>query len=356
MGTTLIRCDGSDAIGMGHVQRCLSLALALRGLDNTPVFVMRRDAAARALVEKLGFDVHELASLAPALGAPLESADCQATCQFALECGADHVVIDHYGVSEIYLESLVQSVGSVGVIDDLADRDLTAVDWVLNPNPVAENLPYVVRNTCQRLLGPQYALLRPSFYEARRRKAGYFGPCQRQVLITLGGGNNTALAARIIETLNQNPEPMRIRCVLPGNVDPLGVVGTAATQSPHMIQLLGHVDDIVEQMLWADVSINGAGATSWELCCLGVPMVLMSLAENQQLNAAALAQAGCAINAGDPKQSATLMKLGESVAELLDDAGLRAALAVAGQKLVDGNGARRAAKAIIAQMPAAVEG
>lgn len=356
MGTTLIRCDGSDTIGMGHVQRCLSLALALRGMDNTPIFVMRRDAAARALVDRLGFDVHELAGPTPNLGATLESADCAATCRLAQDTGAEHVVIDHYGVCEVYLESLAQAVPSVGVIDDLADRDLTAVDWVLNPNPVAENLPYAVNDTCQRLLGPQYALLRPTFFEARRRKAGYFGPCQRQVLITLGGGNNTALAARIIETLNQNTEPMRIRCVLPGNVDPLGVVGTAATQSPHMIQLLGHVDDIVEHMLWADVSINGAGATSWELCCLGVPMVLMSLAENQQLNAAALAQAGCAINAGDPKQGATLIRLGASVAELLDDAERRAALAVTGQKLVDGNGARRAAAAILAQIPAAMEG
>lgn len=353
MSTILFRCDGSDVIGQGHVQRCLSLALALRATEHIALFAMRRNAAASAAVTALGFDIVDLQRPAPPCNAPLETWDCTATVAAVHEHGAEHVIVDHYGAHEIYFESLAQTGAQLGVIDDLGDRDLSAADWILNPNPAADNLPYQIRSECRRLVGPQYALLRPSFAQARTRRQARPGD-QRQVLITLGGGAHTALVAQILETLNQNSEPLRIRCILPGDQDPFGTIGALAANSPHSVQLLGRVDDLAEHMLWADLAISGAGATAWELCCLGVPMVLLALAPNQQLNATALARAGCAYDAGDPRNGRTLLHLGECVAELLDNPGGRGAFSTAGMRLVDGRGAQRAAAAILAGQPATI--
>jgi spore coat polysaccharide biosynthesis predicted glycosyltransferase SpsG len=35
-------------------------------------------------------------------------------------------------------------------------------------------------------------------------------------------------------------------------------------------------------MLEADISIGAGGTTSWERCCLGLPTIVISLAENQE--------------------------------------------------------------------------
>jgi hypothetical protein len=49
----------------------------------------------------------------------------------------------------------------------------------------------------------------------------------------------------------------------------------------------------------SDLAISAAGSTAWEMCCLGLPMVLMPIAENQSDVAASLARRGVAIRAAD---------------------------------------------------------
>jgi len=43
------------------------------------------------------------------------------------------IIVDHYGATPDYLWALREWADTVGAVDDLADRDLTAADWVLNP-------------------------------------------------------------------------------------------------------------------------------------------------------------------------------------------------------------------------------
>jgi len=52
-------------------------------------------------------------------------------------------------------------------------------------------------------------------------------------------------------------------------------------------------------MVSADLAIGAGGATSWERCCLGLPAVLMVLAENQRLIAQALASSGAVVCLSD---------------------------------------------------------
>ncbi|MFO2270973.1 glycosyltransferase [Pseudomonas aeruginosa] len=45
-------------------------------------------------------------------------------------------------------------------------------------------------------------------------------------------------------------------------------------------------------MASSDLIIGAAGSTSWERCCLGVPSILVVLAENQRIAASALRDCG----------------------------------------------------------------
>ena len=54
------------------------------------------------------------------------------------------------------------------------------------------------------------------------------------------------------------------------------------------------VNNMAEIMANSDLAIGAAGSTSWERCCLGLPTIMLVLANNQQVIASALEDAGAA--------------------------------------------------------------
>src|SRR5699024_10550121 len=51
---------------------------------------------------------------------------------------------------------------------------------------------------------------------------------------------------------------------------------------PWETQVKSGVNNMAELMANSDLAIGAAGSTSWERCCLGLPTVMLVLAENQQ--------------------------------------------------------------------------
>jgi spore coat polysaccharide biosynthesis predicted glycosyltransferase SpsG len=49
---------------------------------------------------------------------------------------------------------------------------------------------------------------------------------------------------------------------------------------------------MAQLMADSDLAIGAAGSTTWERCCLGLPTLMLVLAENQRSAAAALEQSG----------------------------------------------------------------
>ena len=58
------------------------------------------------------------------------------------------------------------------------------------------------------------------------------------------------------------------------------------------IEVTVDADDMAQRMVDADLAIGAAGSTSWERCCLGLPTVMMVLADNQKTIAKNLALDG----------------------------------------------------------------
>lgn len=321
----LFRCDGSSVIGMGHVVRCSVLAQALKSRGCDVGFVMRElSGRADDFIRSAGFPIEVMAGPASEENAPLTETDRARTADAARRSQARCLVVDHYGASSGYLRYMKDQGITIAVIDDLADRELTAADWLLNQNLGAASLAYRTRPDCVRVLEPPYALLRPEFGIARKRLARKFGPDDRCVLLTFGGGETAQLCAEVMEALNDVPG-LDVRCALGGE------------DAASMAQL----------MAWADLSINGGGSTCWELCCLGVPMVILTLAPDQAPNASALERQGCALSLGEwrPESGARLAVL---VEHLLADPERRAAMSRTSRALVDGSGAERAADSLMA--------
>ena len=100
-------------------------------------------------------------------------------------------------------------------------------------------------------------------------------------------------------------------------------------------------------MIWADVSINAGGSTCWELCCLGVPMIILIASDDQVLTAQELDDKGYAKSVGNLCASSIDADLAEALEELLYDPQQRAKMSSRSQDLVDGFGASRVSKSLI---------
>ena len=112
-----------------------------------------------------------------------------------------------------------------------------------------------------------------------------------------------------------------------------------------------HIDppNMAQLMTNADMAIGAGGTTSWERCCLGLPTVLVVLADNQRLICEKLGRAGAA-RPITGVTDANLVEITHFVIELSNDENSRGKMIRSAAKIVDGRGAVLATEAIYALM------
>jgi RimJ/RimL family protein N-acetyltransferase len=92
----------------------------------------------------------------------------------------------------------------------------------------------------------------------------------------------------------------------------------------------------------ANLALGAGGVMLWERLCLGVPSLVIAVAENQRPQIEAMVAAGAIRFVGDHAE-VTPGTIVQAVTALAADAPARRALAAAGRRLVDGRGALRLA-------------
>jgi spore coat polysaccharide biosynthesis predicted glycosyltransferase SpsG len=228
------------------------------------------------------------------------------------------------------------------MIDDLA-RGRFLADVVLNQNANVRPEAYAAAPHTRLLLGPRYALLRRAFVG---RTAGGVSDRPR-VLLTMGGADADNVTLRALAEADALAVDFALDVVL-GPAFPHGdAVEAAARRARHPVTLHRAPSDLADLMAGATLALSAAGSTCWELAHLGVPAVLVVLADNQAGNAAGLEAAGFAISLGDAARLSG-GALREALAAVLTDPGRRARMAAVGRRLVDGGGAERVAAEVMA--------
>jgi len=97
---------------------------------------------------------------------------------------------------------------------------------------------------------------------------------------------------------------------------------------------------MAELMAWADVAVSAAGSTCGEMCRLGLPAVVIDIADNQTATAEALARLAVSIHTGSYR-SVSVENMAADIQRLLNSQECRSAMSRRGRELVDGEGARR---------------
>lgn len=302
----LFRCDASIAIGTGHVMRCLTLAEALRGAGMQSQFVCRAQPGHLiALIRQRGFSVIELpwsadwncvepnTAHAAWLGADWRT-DAEQTRSAAGNAPVDWLIVDHYALDSRWESAVRGCVRKILVIDDLADRRHES-DLLLDCNWLGAQTEHrylgLVPLDCECLLGPRYALVQPEYSVLRAQLPPRDGRVRR-LLVFLGGSDPGNVTARVLEALmDEQFAQLEVEIVAGRNHPDLKGLAMQAARRPRTEVSQG-LPSLAEVMARADLMVSGGGATTWERMCLGLPALVVSLADNQTPMCVALADAG----------------------------------------------------------------
>jgi UDP-2,4-diacetamido-2,4,6-trideoxy-beta-L-altropyranose hydrolase len=306
------RADASLEIGTGHVMRCLTLAEEIKRRGGEVQFVCRAHSGhLAASIERQGFQVSLLAK--PEADAAIVNDVPHATWRGvtqerdAFETLAalnsnitDWLIVDHYGLDQTWERRLRPLCRHLFVVDDLADRKHDCdvlLDQTLGRQ--AKDYQGLVPAACKILAGPQFAPLRVEFAKARaaslaRRRASR---AVSNILVNLGGVDKDNVTPRVLAALDG--------CGLSSDCQVVVVLGATAPGLERVQrQVAGmrlptalhvNVADMAALMAEADLAIGAAGTTSWERCCMGLPTLLLVLADNQRFLAQELERAGAAL-------------------------------------------------------------
>lgn len=282
-----VRAHAAPGAGAGHVMRCLALALAHAAVDGgRATFVLDDDAGPLAeRVRSEGFEV------AAAHGVAGSAEDATAVAALATERGAKWVVIDGYPLRADYVDSLKASGLRVLAIDDHGTRGPCDADIVLDQNLGADESAYGPERAGQRLLlGTSFALLRPEFAAAREAALARETPGTVGVSLVLGGGAGSSLGEAVATFAATASAASRSVKVVSSDPPDL----TELFELDVDVEVLPEVRDMAALMARADLAVSAAGSTAWELACLGVPMILVAIAGNQEPVGQRLADEGAA--------------------------------------------------------------
>lgn len=297
----VIRADASTSIGSGHVMRCLTLAHRLKKEKNAKVvFVMRvLSGNLIGVVEKQGFEVlkllpanqkYSLNGYGLWLTVPME-VDARQTIDllqpYLREHGCDVVdrlIVDSYALDEQWELMLRPYCREIMVIDDLANRRHDC-DILLDQNfYLNKDVRYVglVPEHCKMLLGPDHALLREEFYEAKkylRKRDGNI----KNILVFYGGSDLTNETEKAIKALVQlHDEGYSFTAdIITGVSNSRREKINNLCSKYRFLHYYCQVSNMAEFMNKADLMLGAGGSTTWERLYMELPALVTAVAENQ---------------------------------------------------------------------------
>ncbi|HIF20619.1 MAG TPA: UDP-2,4-diacetamido-2,4,6-trideoxy-beta-L-altropyranose hydrolase [Gemmatimonadetes bacterium] len=327
--TAIFRCDASAAIGGGHVVRCFTLAEELQRRGWTCRLVSLPGTL--AIVEPFAPRDVELVEH--------EQASDPRTLQALSPQGCDLLVVDNYALGSEFEGALEGWASRRMVIDDIPNRQ-HQTDIVLDQTLGRTQTSYddLVGSGTLRLLGTGFALVRPAFARARRA-----------ALPRRESGHELA---RILVGLGATPQPEVVDLVLAGiaeadlavEVHVLAGTGPIASLVYDGGPLVVHeaTDTVHRLMADCDLAIGAGGGSAWERCSVGLPSLLLRVADNQNHVVDALSGAGAAIDLGLAADVSSA-KVAAELRSLVRHPARRAELARNAARACDGLGVRRVA-------------
>lgn len=361
------RADASLQMGTGHIMRCLTLATALRERGAICHFICRgHPGHLMGLINQRGFSVSALPI--DVVGIKNDSwwgenfprhfdwlgccwrADADQTCNILKDFNLGWLVVDHYALDARWEKLVRKKTFGVLAIDDLADRSHEC-DILLDQNWFGDctetRYEGLVNKSCLHLLGPKYALLNPE-YQLLRDRLPKRKDIVRRVLVFMGGSDPTNETAKVIDAMNESDLSGLIVDVVLGvnHPDSEGVMKKVRDRPGTFLHQ--NIPSLASLMASADLMISAGGSTTWERMCLGLPAIVISIAENQTSTSQTQAHSGY-INFLGEMREVDSFRIATAVRQAMKCPRTLQRQSDLCMTLVDGRGAERVAESIFSK-------
>ncbi|MCQ4346309.1 UDP-2,4-diacetamido-2,4,6-trideoxy-beta-L-altropyranose hydrolase [Pseudomonas stutzeri] len=336
----LIRCDASPLLGVGHLMRCDALAQRLVQAGVQVSMLGPDEAYQRSL---------QASSYSRWTASPWRGEESEALALAGLLAGQDYdfLIVDDYRAGPAFQRLLAES-GGRWLQFYAPTSEAIYADIALCSNPSAGHDSFarrVCRPECRLLVGLDYALLREEFVHLAppRLRSGV-----QSLLLTFGGGDDRGLVLQALTDLDCPGLAGTAVTVIAGHGNPRNEGNRRALASLRHLEAayLVQPDNIAALLGHADLAIMAGGTTSYEAARCGLPMLLVSIADNQIEQSQAMQRLGCARYLG-PHEAIEPGVLREHVLRLKDAPEILRRMSGRAAAVVDGRGGARVVETIL---------
>lgn len=334
MQNILIRVDGGQDIGMGHVSRTLTLAKVLELTYKIRVyFIINNNVAVKTILDHAGFAYTKLDNRNEIKSAIQKlDKDLILGCIFdtQLDISEEICLFKDSGIPSILLLNKTDARYLADMnIYPLAHFNFMALDW---------------SNYNGRIIGGgEYIPFTEAFLE--RRNSLSLNPDRNTILVTMGGADPNKLTIKVMTALH-DLDGIRIIVVLGHACTYKEEVHCWNSYYQNKFEIIENVCNMEQLMSSAGLAITAIGITIYELGLLGVPAVLISNFEYDYPDELELAKLGSLLTLGYHK-NVTCEVIYQSVKELWSDEDRRMSMSRCAYNITDGDGAIRICNEII---------
>ena len=327
-------------MGFGHLTRCCALAKVLKDRGHGCVGYGPPD-------DVLDSDQRELFSGWIARDTDLSpEMDAQQIVDLAQKRGVGMLIVDDYRISELFQKRFRAAKLRWLQFDGGAARPIWA-NFVVNAHPTIHPRDYEVvlqdRSTTM-LLGPRFAVMRPEFASVKK---GDLNRRTKRILITFGGGDDRGGIDFVLRTLLPAlPEYIEF-AVISGSANPRNAYlhSWAERFGSARVRVYVAPGNVASLIASCDIAVMAGGSSLYEVACCGLPMIIISVAQNQVAQSVGWEKIGASLYVGGIHENIRQKFLG-LVQGLLDDPDKLREMRRVGLEQVDGLGVFRVADAL----------
>jgi UDP-2,4-diacetamido-2,4,6-trideoxy-beta-L-altropyranose hydrolase len=354
----LFRCDGSTAMGLGHIFRCISLAKNLLRQNVQCLFVLRTHEQKSYYEPIMGSiptvyldsevtpvpdDMNNPEAIKETWLGVSEEKELNDLTSIMLDHRPNILVIDHYSYNNS-LTSALNIFAPLAVVDDLNNR-LMQCDIIIN-----HNLGFIkghYKNCYNKngdvpklLLGPEYCMIENSFSTLETSRT-FDEDKKLKLLVTFGALDHNNMSLSVLNAIAKSKLSalLDVSVMLHANAPHRNELEKWSSEALPSLKFYWSPEDIPRLYKNASLALGAGGTSAWERCASGLPSLMIPAADNQAKIIDFISEAG-----GGMKASLTI---GENdfflslLEEITTNKFLLNQMSYNSRKIVDGHGIDR---------------
>lgn len=290
----VFRCSADPKIGFGHLMRCRQLAKELKRRNHKLAMFGPSEEF------KNKNDEHLFNEWLPSSFWRNSVSDAEELLRFCAKLNASILILDDHRVDEPYQLVLRRHNEKFVLFEGRSNRAIWA-DLLICTHAASDHRLFhnqIKNPACEKLVGIHFALLRNQFHH---RSPIIQSKSIKKILLTFGGGSDRGAFKLVLDVvLRKFPE--NNYCIISGESNPNNhYLKTICEEYPKCLELHIGTSRVADLMASCQFAIMASGTSTLEAAALGLPMLLIAIADNQILPAKSLVDKGGAFFLGELK-------------------------------------------------------